>query len=277
MYINLNGEILAADNTGVPYDNGTFRYGHGLFETMLVMNGAIQLYECHADRLFHGLKVLMLDIGEHISRSWLQEQILATVRANDLKQLSKVRLQFFAGSGGFYSDTIKKAGFIIECSPVNKQEVTFNEKGQEVCIAQGIRKSADTIANLKSCNALIYVSAAQQAKAAGYDDALIVNGSGNIIESTIANIFWVKDKQVFTPPLTEGCVAGVMRRYIIEHCSEVIETQLTQEVLLAADEVFLTNAVKRIKWISSFAPAKYHCAITRELHHHLFYGTEKLF
>jgi branched-chain amino acid aminotransferase len=116
---------------------------------------------------------------------------------------------------------------------------------------------------------LIYSIAAQQAKANKWNDALICNTSGNIIESTIANIFWVKDKQLFTPHLYEGCVAGVMRRYIMDNF-EVIEAPFSPLILSMADEIFLTNAIRRIKWVSSIENTKYSMDYTAHIYNKTF-------
>jgi branched-chain amino acid aminotransferase len=96
--------------------------------------------------------------------------------------------------------------------------------------------------------------AAIWAKENNLNDALILNQHDRICDSTIANVFWVKDNKIFTPPLNEGCVAGVMRKKVLElairnsdHLMQ--EAVLTQEILLQADEVFLTNAITGIRWV----------------------------
>jgi branched-chain amino acid aminotransferase len=116
------------------------------------------------------------------------------------------------------------------------------------------RKSIDVFSNLKSANYLPYVMAAIWAKENKLNDALILNQHDRICDSTIANVFWVKDNNIFTPPLSEGCIAGVMRKKILELATwnsdhSVEETILTQEILLQADEIFLTNAITGLKWV----------------------------
>jgi branched-chain amino acid aminotransferase len=85
----------------------------------------------------------------------------------------------------------------------------------------------------------------------------------------MANIFWLKDGQLYTPPLSEGCVAGVMRRYIIERIP-VTESMLDTDTLYVADEVFLTNTIRRIKWVSVIADKTYSNTLTRKLYSQLF-------
>ena len=241
----------------MPVDNGAFRYGYGIFETMLVREGVIALVAYHMERFFAGLRQLYLDMPAAFTPGNIEAQVLRTVKRNNRERLCRVRLQAYAGAGGLYGPEISKPGYVIECFPLDEAVINMNENGLVVGFADGLFKSSDALSNLKSCNALIYAIAARQAKANKWNDALVMNTRGNIIESTIANIFWAKGDVIYTPPLSEGCVAGVMRRYILDKVPEVREAELTNELLAAADEVFLTNAIKRIKWVGVLGNQKY--------------------
>ena len=254
---------------GVPYDNRAFRYGYGLFETMLVRDGIIQLAAYHSERLFAGAKVLYFDMPKLMTAAYLTEEVLRTVKKNGLEKLCRVRLQLYGGNGGILEQQNPKPGYIIECYAIHEETTQLNEAGLVLGIADGIMKANDSLANFKTTNALVYAIAAQQAKAHKWNDALVHNNLGNIIESTIANIFWLKDGQLYTPPLSEGCVAGVMRRYIIERIP-VTESMLDTDTLYVADEVFLTNTIRRIKWVSVIADKTYSNTLTRKLYSQLF-------
>src|SRR5690606_1570400 len=106
--------------------------------------------------------------------------------------------------------------YLVESFPLEPHFIALNEAGLTIGIAGNLVKSNDSIANLKSCNALVYALASMQAKENKWNDALVVNNNGNIIETSIANLFWVKNRKIYTPPLSEGCVAGVMRAYILD-------------------------------------------------------------
>jgi branched-chain amino acid aminotransferase len=140
----------------------------------------------------------------------------------------------------------------------------LNENGLVLGLATGLQKSTDALANLKSCNALIYAIAARQARENQWNDALILNTAGNIIESTIANIFWITDDIIYTPPLADGCIAGVMRRHLLSNNS-IVERSLTLPTLLEADEVFLTNAIKQVRWVGMMDKRKYGNSRAKEL------------
>ena len=240
----------------MPIDNGAFRYGYGLFETMLVQDGLISLWQYHMDRLFAGVKQLYFVIPALMSPEYLEKEVLQTVKKNKLEKLCRVRLQMFSGGGGLFSPENKHPGFVIECFPLDESSLPLNENGLVAGIATGLSKSMDALSNLKSCNALIYAIAARQAREHKWNDALICNTNGNIIESTIANIFWISSGIIYTPPLADGCVAGVMRRHIIEKIA-VTEKSLSEGELQAADEVFLTNAIKGIRWVHEIGNTHY--------------------
>ena len=256
-YLNLNGKITIIANAIIPVDNGAFRYGYGLYETMMVENGAIRFKEYHWDRLFAGLKQLYFDIPAFMTPQWLEEEVMFVVKKNMTERLCRVRMQMFAGQGGLYSADNNHPGYIIECLPLDNEMLKFNENGLVVGIATELNKSMDTLSNLKSCNALIYAMGARQSREHKWNDALISNTDGNIIESILANIFWIKNKVVHTPPLSDGCVAGVMRRHVIHTLGNVKEKSLSPAELLEADEVFLTNAIKKMRWVGRLGDKQY--------------------
>lgn len=259
-FVNINGKLVPSENAALPHDNRAFRYGFGLFETMLVDNGQISLAAYHWERLFSGLSQLHISLPKLWSPAFLNNEVLKTVQKNKQETLARVRLQVWDGNGGLFENT-SSAQFIIECFPLDAAITQLNENGLVTGIAAGIRKSQDSLSGLKSCNAMIYAAAARQAREHKWNDALILNTSGHVIESTIANIFWIKDGQIFTPPLTEGCVAGVMRRYLLHFLPSiqlpVISRTLTAEELLEADEVLLTNSIRKLKWVRHLGDKSY--------------------
>jgi branched-chain amino acid aminotransferase len=115
--------------------------------------------------------------------------------------------------------------------------------------------------------------AALYARERKLDDVFLLNAAGRICESAIANVFIIQNDRVFTPPLEEGCVAGVMRRFMLEHlpaCGYAVEeTPLTVASLLAADEVFLTNALHLLRPVGRCDNSQYSTRLGTELFHTL--------
>ncbi|MEO8713300.1 MAG: aminotransferase class IV, partial [Parafilimonas sp.] len=119
-------------------------------------------------------------------------------------------------------------------------------------------------------NFLPYIMAAMWAKENKLDDAIILNNYSRIAETTIANIFLVKDGKIKTSALSEGCVAGVMRRYMSECLKKenipYEETQMHTDELADANEVFITNAVQGIRWIKQCGKNNYNFKLAEYLH-----------
>ena len=131
------------------------------------------------------------------------------------------------------------------------------------------KKSCQQLSNIKSGNALIYVLAGLYAKKNHFDDCLILNEHGRIAEAISSNVFIVKGETLYTPPLSEGCVDGVMRKVVIEKANEnnihVNEKAITQNEIQNADEVFLTNAINGITSIKLFQSKTFSTNFTSKL------------
>jgi branched-chain amino acid aminotransferase len=115
----------------------------------------------------------------------------------------------------------------------------------------------------------LYVLAAEWAKSRFLDDALLINEKGNICEATSSNIFWVKNSVVYTPPLSEACLPGIMREVLIEIMQKnnihIDEKTCSEADLLEADELFLSNAIYGIKWIVAFKNKRYFTNTAKKL------------
>ena len=158
-----------------------------------------------------------------------------------------MRLSISRGNGGLFDDD-RKLNYVIECWSLAK-DFQFNENGLVIGIFNEAQKNADVFANLKSANFLLYSMAAQYAKENKWNDCLVLNNHGRIADSTIANIFLVKDNLISTPALGEGCVNGVMRRHLLQLLPskgfEVVERQITIQNVLDADGGFSYKCDKR--------------------------------
>ena len=268
-YLNYNGRFFSADAAVLPANNMSYRYGDGVFETMKVANGNILFAAYHFERLFSGMEVLKFKVPSLFTVEKIRDEVKALCQKNNCERLARIRFSVSRGNGGLY-DCDNNFSYLIECWPL--EEKVFNETGLVIDIFPDARKSNDVFSNLKSANYLPYIMAAVWAKENKLNDALILNQHGRICDATIANVFWVKGNKIFTPPLTEGCVAGVMRRRILDlgvGISDlglnINESVLTEEILLKADEVFLTNVITGIRWVKQFRVKTYNNQLAGKL------------
>ena len=246
---------MPADKPVLMIDNKSYRYGDGLFETMKVINKRISLEDYHFERFFSGIKQMGFEIPALVTKEKLSQDILFLCEKNNCDTLGRVRLSVFRGNGGVYEGN-NDLQYAIECRSVDESINQLNENGFIIDVYPDAKKSCDKFSNIKTANYLPYVMAARYAKENKLNECLVLNVHDRIADSTIANIFLVKDKKIVTPSLGEGCVSGVMRRYLTEQY-EVKEIALTVEDALSADELFLTNAMYGIRWVQQFRHKTY--------------------
>ncbi len=250
--ICFNGKIIPADEPALLVSNRGYRYGDGLFETIKVADGRIVLENYHFERLFSGLSLMKFEIPGLFTKEKIKAEILQLCRRNACEKLARTRLSVFRGNGGLY-DEDKSLQYIIECWPLGKSVSKLNENGLVIDVYPDAEKSCDIFSNLKSANFLVYSMAALYAKENKFNDCLVLNTTGHIADSTIANIFIVKKGVIITPGLEEGCVNGVIRRHLLKVMrdagDEVQEMAVAVSDLKEADEIFLTNAINGIRWV----------------------------
>ena len=265
----LNGRYFPAGDPILRADNRGYRYGDGLFETIRVHQGRFPLGDLHFERLFSGLGLLQIKLPVLVTTARLKEEILRLCRHNHCESSARVRLSVFRGHGGLY-DGNPEAGYLIEAWPLEPAIPEWNENGLLIGIYPDARKSQDPFSHLKSASAQAYVMAALFSRQHHLNDCLLLNHNGDIADSTIANLFLVRNGSLVTPALTEGCVAGVMRRHLLDNCRQsgmdVQETRVSPAMLLEADEVFLSNAIKGIRWVKEAEGKTYGNRLTAEIY-----------
>jgi branched-chain amino acid aminotransferase len=242
-------------------DSRAFRYGDGIFETMRVSQGQIPLVNYHFIRCFAGLNTLGFDIPALFTPGKLEHNILTLCRKNNHLENARVRISIFRGNGGLFDPESHRPQYLMQTWDLPEHYKKMNDNGLELTIYPPGRKSCDPLSNLKSNNALIYVMAAKYAKDQKCNEALVLNTTGKIADATIANLFWVKDGAIFTNPLSDGIVAGVMREFLIDNLLRkgmpVSLQSIDPDELLEADEIFLTNALFGIRWVGSLGKKQF--------------------
>lgn len=245
--INFNGQLTEPNTPVATASNRSLRYGDGLFETMYWSGEEIINLEFHLDRLFHGLSVLQFDLSEGFTKSFITGEINRLCEFNTKSSRARVRMNIYREDGSRLLPSQNKPVFIIESSDFPDE----NETPLRLTIFRGDTKSTGILSNLKTNNYLLNIAAIQSATANGFDDSLILNSRGNICEASSSNLFLVQKGILFTPALTQGCVAGTKRRELLEILPtlgyQVEETIITKEMVFEMEEIFLTNAIHGIR------------------------------
>ncbi len=268
-FVNYNGNILPADQPVLMSNNRAFRYGDAVFETIRLMHGEILFFEKHLNRLRRSMDLLGMKWRDDFNFHNLHLLIRHLDQLNELKGNGRIRLEVFRNEGGGYAPETNEVSFMIEAEPLEEKEYQLNENPLRIEVFTDIAKSKNKFSSIKSSNALVYVMAGIYKMQQGLDDCILVNTDGKIIEAITANIFLVSKDEVYTPSLTDGCVAGVMREQLMELLRErgkkIHETTLTVDHVMKADEVFLANVIGGIRWVGALRQKRYFNIFSKSL------------
>lgn len=249
LFCNLNSKLILNSNSPFKSEDDNFRLRYGLYETYLVVNGIIEHPNLHWQRLLKGMETLGFNIPDHYSEAYFTEKISCLVSHNNSLDMARVRLQIFTED----KITPFSPQYLIECFEVDASIAGWKEEGIKVAVLKDFYKEINETANYKISHNKHFLLSQQVMKEQNLDDVLLVNNNRNIAESAMANIFWIKDGTIFTPPLTEGCLAGTMRAILINIIAAqdipFEEKQMTESNLENADEIFLTNSIRKIRWV----------------------------
>jgi len=223
---------LAADDRG-------FTLGHGLFETILFEGGVLQAWDAHLARLTRGCAVLGLPAPD------LGACELAALDAAGGLARAAVRLTWSAGPG--------ERGLDPPADPKPRLTVTAAPSalpvGPATLVTAHVRRNDQSpTSRLKSLSYLDNVLARAEARAAGGDEALMLNTRGEIACAAAANVFWVRDGVVFTPALDCGVLDGVERAAVMARL-DVREVRAGPADLAGA-AIFLTNSLIGVRPVS---------------------------
>jgi branched-chain amino acid aminotransferase len=245
--VNFNGNLIDPQTPIATAANRSLRFGDGVFETMYWDGQKIENLDFHFDRLFKGLMILQFDLSDGFTKEFLSEEIKKLCENNSAYVRARVRLNIFREDGAVLLPVGNKPVFVIETAAYPEENLT----PLRLTIYKGEMKSTGVLSNLKTNNYLLNILAIQFAKDNGFDDAIILNSRGNICEASSSNLFMVQKGVLFTPALSQGCVAGTKRRELLDILPslgfQVEETIITKEMIFEVEEIFLTNAIRPIR------------------------------
>jgi branched-subunit amino acid aminotransferase/4-amino-4-deoxychorismate lyase len=269
IYINNNGTILTNDAPTINAGNRGHVYGDGVFESIRIMNGVPLNLANHIHRMIEGAKAIKMRPASFFSTEFFEERILELCRKSEITEGGRCRISLDRVTGGAWKPDSNECTYFIEVYPYETNNFELNSKGLEIDLYADIKKQKNFLANFKTKSGLMYVMAAINAKERNLDDVLLSNDRGGILESSSCNLFVVSNGVLYTPGLEEGCLAGTMRMQIInlalKNGIKVYECNILPQNLLAADEIFLTNAIRGINWVSGYRTKRYFNNMSRKL------------
>ena len=246
----INGKLFDKSDAKISvFDHGLL-YGDGVFEGIRVYGAKVFRLREHIDRLYESARHIALEIP--LTREAMTQAVLDTVKAN-AKQDGYIRLVVTRGAGSLGLDPGKTSDpqVIVIVDDISLYPVEFYEKGLDIITASIIRNHPNALnPRIKSLNYLNNILAKIEAVRAGCQEAIMLNGAGEVAECTGDNIFIVKRGILKTPPATAGLLEGVTRGAVIELARAakipVELTALQRHDIYTADECFLTGTAAEV-------------------------------
>ncbi|OAA92703.1 aminotransferase class IV [Clostridium coskatii] len=237
----LNGKKVEDDK--VFLDTG-FYFGRGLFETMLVNNEPLFL-ENHLYRINKGLSIIGID--KEITEDEVMDAV-NKLQCNNcvLKLVVTEENTLFNTRKNNYTEEQYKRGFKVKISSVRRNE--FSQ-----------------LTYLKSLNYLENILEHEKCIDEGYNEVLFFNTEDKLSEGSVSNVFFTKNKKIYTPSKKCGLLEGTVRKFIINNFN-VTEGEFSKEDLMFADSVFLTNSIMGIMKVSSIYDRSFNeCSIIEKI------------
>tara|TARA_B100000902_G_scaffold70377_1_gene76132 strand:- start:12785 stop:13609 length:825 start_codon:yes stop_codon:yes gene_type:complete len=245
-----NHKLVDKKDLNITIDNRSFLYGDGLFESIKIINGKPFNLINHLNRLIKISSLINLELN--ISIEEFESMIFNLIKSNDIRNGGIIKIIIYREAGGKYLPKTNKSSFIILSKLTSNNIFKLNSIGLSLGIFREHLKQKGTLSNYKTTSAIQSVLCSIDAKNKQKDDCLMLNSDSNIIESSNSNLFYINNNNIYTPILSEGCVDGTMRNIILGFGDlKLTEKIVSLEDILSSDEVFLTNAVHGIRWVSS--------------------------
>ena len=254
--INFNGNIVAQDDN-ILTQNRAFLYGDGVFETLKIVNNKILFLEDHYFRLMASMRVVRMEIPMNFTMEYFEQQVLSLANQQNISSSARARITVFRKDGGLYLPKNNEVSFLIHATALESTSYAINTGEYEVDLYKDFYVTKQLLSSIKTTNKMINVTGSIFAHENGLANCLLVNDTKNVVEGLQGNLFMLVGKKLITPPISEGCLNGIMRKQIVALAKKVEGIEVAEEIispfdLQKADELFLTNVITGIQPITKY-------------------------
>ena len=254
--INFNGNTIE-EGLNLLQNNRSFLYGDGVFETLKFVNQKILFFEDHYFRLMASMRILRMEIPMYFTMEFIENEILQLAKINNCSYAARVRITVFRNDGGYYLPLSNQISYLITIVPLANTAYKFEHQDYEVELYKDFFIAKQLLSTLKSTNKIINITGSIYAKENGYDNCLLLNETKNVVEALNGNVFLVVGNKITTPPISEGCLNGIMRKQIITIAKnrtdlEIVEAPISAFDLQKADELFITSIIAGIQPVTKY-------------------------
>ena len=266
--VNFNGNI--EEQESLLTHNRAFLYGDAVFETLKIVQGKVLFLEDHYFRLMASMRILRMEIPMNFTMEYFEEQLLSVVVKNGFSDSARARIRVYRNDGGYYLPTTNTISFLVHTSPLKNQSYVWDGKTCEVDLYKDFYVSKQLISSLKTTNKILHVTASIYANENGLDNCILLNDAKNVVEVLQGNLFMVLGNKLVTPPTSEGCINGVMRKQVLSLARKIEGLEVVEEVispfdLQKADELFFTNVIRGVQPITKYRKKEFVTSIANQL------------
>ena len=267
--INFNGTLVTQESNILTQNRG-FLYGDAVFETVKIVNSKVLYLEDHYFRLMASMRVVRMEIPMYFTMEYFEEQLLMLVDKMGISESARVRITVFRNDGGYYLPINQTVSFLVHATALDTILYSFEEKDYEVDLFKDFYITKQLLSSIKSTNRMLNVTASIFANENGLDNCLLLNDVKNVIEAIQGNIFMVLGGRLVTPPVSEGCLNGVMRKQVLNLAKTIQGLEVVEEIispfdLQKADELFITNVIKGIQPITRYRKKTFTTNVSQQL------------
>lgn len=269
--VNINGRIVAKSNAFLNFFNRGFTYGDAVFETIKVNSERPIFWEAHYFRLMASMRMLRMDIPMHFTPEFLESEIISLVKSYGQSSLSyRVKLYVHRKPGGLYTPSSNEIEYAITIDDLCSDLYIISEDDYEVELFKDYLIAPNLLSTLKTNNKIVNVVGSIFAKENNYANCFLLNTNKHVIEALNGNLFLVQGNTIKTPPITDGCLKGIIRQKIIDIIKSDSDLTL-EEVSISAfelqksDEIFITNVVCGIQPVTKYRKKRFDSFVSKSL------------
>ena len=267
--INFNGTIVSHD-ASLLTNNRAFLYGDAVFETFKIVDSKVLFLEDHYFRLMSSMRVIRMEIPMNFTMEYFEELILELVIVKKIQTSARARITIFRNDGGYYLPKTNTVSFLVNAETLLDPLYLLDKKEYVVDLYTDFYIPRQLLSSIKTTNKILNVTASIYADENGLDNCILLNDSKNVVEALQGNIFMLKGAKLVTPPVSEGCLNGIMRKQILSLARKMENLEVVEEVispfdLQKADELFITNVIKGIQPITKYRKKEFAIDLATEL------------
>lgn len=267
----LNGELLRSDLPSITIRNRMFLWGDGFVEPIHAYGTKGKHLDRHLSNLSASIKTLGMQPPSYLSQNFLDNEIARLLNKNKIFGSAEVRVNVFRQAGESQESQLsQEVGITMQAKALPADYYPLNQQGLVVDLYDFMRKGITPIAHINGANNLMNVLATRFAQQNNLHECILINDQNRIVETNRSNLFAVKGRTLFTPPISEGATAGVMRDLVLEIAPKMgvdpLDTRPIEPAeLLKMDELFTANATEGVRWIVGLKNKRYFATVSRKI------------